>query len=296
MAQRSDAFRSGRFYLPTEELAYTSSRIGNITPAFNNTYDVSINFNKAQGGLKSFIDGHGFYDQNDAGSQLALFCSEAVLPGSDMQVAQVDGLRQGISTKYATFRRFPDIILTYYLQTDYYTNDVFNAWMEYMSPSSNRENLSHRRMKYPETYKCDMEITAFSKAIKDNFSKLNQTSRFNNVLPSSITYKLRNVFPSSIIAAPLAYGRAELIKTSITFKYDEYFIDRTSRVGGTFAESVVSDRIVPRIDIAQPKVTVDAPPPVEGGYTISKKNLKTTGQLVRADNAQYGDTFPENSF
>ena len=161
-----------------------------------------------------------------------------------MQVAQVDGLRQGISTKYATFRRFPDIILTYYLQTDYYTNDVFNAWMEYMSPSSSRENLSHRRMKYPETYKCDMEITAFSKEIKDNFSKLNQTSRFNNVLPSSITYKLRNVFPSSIIAAPLAYGRAELIKTSITFKYDEYFIDRTSRVGGSFAESNVSDRLV----------------------------------------------------
>ncbi len=92
-----------------------------------------------------------------------------------------------------------------------------------------------------------MEITAFSKAIKDNFSKLNQTSRFNNVLPSSITYKLRNVFPSSIIAAPLAYGRAELIKTSITFKYDEYFIDRTSRVGGTFAESNASDRIVGRI-------------------------------------------------
>ena len=244
MAQRSAAFRSGRFYLPTEELAYTSGKIGNITPAFNNTYDVSINFNKAQGGLKSFIDGHGFYDQNDAGSQLALFCSEAVLPGSDMQVAQIDGLRQGISTKYATFRRFPDIILTYYLQTDYYTNDVFNAWMEYMSPSSSRENLSYRRMKYPETYKCDMEITAFSKAIKDNFSKLNQTSRFNNVLPSSITYKLRNVFPSSIVAAPLAYGKAELIKTTITFKYDEYFIDRTSRVGGTFAESVESDRIV----------------------------------------------------
>ena len=80
--------------------------------------------------------------------------------------------------------------------------------------------------------------------MKGRFSKLNKTSRFNNQLPSSITYKLRNVFPSSIVASPLAYGRAELIKTSITFKYDEYFIDRTSRVGGTFAESVESDRIV----------------------------------------------------
>ena len=233
MAQRSEAFRSGRFYLPTAELANTSTKFGNISPAFNNTYDVSINFSKAQGGLKEFIDGHGFYDQNDAGS-----------PGSDMQVAQIDGLRQGISQKYATYRRFPDVILTYYLQTDYYTNDVFNAWMEYMSPSSSRENLSFRRMKYPETYKCEMEITAFSRDIKDEFSKLNKTSKFNNQLPSSITYKLRNVFPSSIVAAPLAYGRAELIKTTITFKYDEYFIDRTSRIENILSESRVNDRIV----------------------------------------------------
>ena len=244
MAQRSAAFRSGRFYLPTAELANTSTKFGNISPAFNNTYDVSINFSKAQGGLKEFIDSHGFYDQNDAGSYLALFCSEAVLPGSDMQVAQIDGLRQGISQKYATYRRFPDIILTYYLQTDYYTNDVFNAWMEFMSPTNSRENLSFRRMKYPESYKCEMEITAFSRDIKDEFSKLNKTSRFNNQLPSSITYKLKNVFPSSIVAAPLAYGRAELIKTSITFKYDEYFIDRTSRLENILSESKVDDRIV----------------------------------------------------
>ena len=256
MAQRAEAFRSGRFYLPTVELTDTSTKFGNITPAFNNNYDVMINFNDSPG-LKTFINQHGFYDQNGganspfhAGSYLALFCTEAVLPGSDIQTAQVDGLRQGISQKYATFRRFPDIILTYYLQTDYYTNDVFNAWMEFMSPTSNRSNNSFRRIKYPSTYKCDMEITAFSKDIKDDFSKLNKTSRFNNELPSSITYKLQNAFPSSIVAAPLAYGRAELIKTSITFKYDQYFIDRTSRVDNTFSESNESERIVPQVAVS----------------------------------------------
>ena len=150
MAQRAEAFRSGRFYLPTVELTDTSTKFGNITPAFNNNYDVMINFNDSPG-LKTFINQHGFYDQNGganspfhAGSYLALFCTEAVLPGSDIQTAQVDGLRQGISQKYATFRRFPDIILTYYLQTDYYTNDVFNAWMEFMSPASDRQDNSYR--------------------------------------------------------------------------------------------------------------------------------------------------------
>ena len=246
MAQRAETFRSGRFYLPTQELTNTSSRLGGVNPAFNNNYDVSINFSKSVG-LKTFIDQHGFYDQQDAGSYLALFCSEAVLPGSDIQVAQVDGLRQGISQKYATFRRFPDVLLTYYSQTDYFTNDVFNAWMEFMSPTNSREvNMAYRRMKYPETYKCDMEITAFSKDTTSEFSKQNKTSRFNRQLPSSITYKLKNVFPSSIVAAPLAYGRAELIKTTITFKYDQYFVDRTSRSGSVLAESEDADRIVPQ--------------------------------------------------
>ena len=247
MALRSDAFRSGRFYLPTINLTDPTTSFGNITPAFNNNYDVSINFNKTTG-LKKFIDKHGFYDQQDAGTYLALFCSEAILPGSDVQVAQVDGLRQGISQKYATFRRFPDIILTYYSQTDYYTNDVFNAWMEYISPTNSRvENPAFRRMKYPNTYKCDMEITAFSKDTNDDFSKLNTTSRFNLKLPSSITYKLKNIFPSNIVAAPLAYGRAELIKTTITFKYDQYFVDRSSRRGAILQESRDSERIVPSI-------------------------------------------------
>ena len=258
MAQRSAAFRSGRFYLPTVNLTQGTGKQAPGIPAFNNNYDVSINFDKARGGLKSFINQHGFFDQNDPGSDLALFCSEAVLPGSDISTAQVRGLRQGITQKYATFREFPDVILTYYAQTDYYTNDVFNAWMEFISPTSGRDIPAFKRMKYPETYKCDMEITAFSKDVTSEFSKQNRTSKFNSQLPSSITYKLIDVFPSSIIAAPLAYGRAELVKTTITFKYDQYFIDRTSRVGSILEESMDSDRILGAVTTTEESATEPA--------------------------------------
>jgi hypothetical protein len=92
-------------------------------------------------------------------------------------------------------------------------------------------------MKYPEKYRCNMEITAFSKDTNDDFSKLNKTSRFNLKLPSSITYHIINAFPTSIVAAPLAYGRAELIKTTITFNYEQYFTQRASRKGAVLAES-----------------------------------------------------------
>jgi len=43
MAQRADAFRSGRFYLPTINLTDPTTSFGNITPAFNNNYDVGEN-------------------------------------------------------------------------------------------------------------------------------------------------------------------------------------------------------------------------------------------------------------
>ena len=45
--------------------------------------------------------------------------------------------------------------------------------------------------------------------------------------------------------------------------------------------------------VKSPKVSDAA---VEGGYTISKKNIKNTGMLVRADTAQYGNSLPEGSF
>ncbi len=137
MANRADAFRSGRFYQPTVNLSDLSS---GVLPAVNNNYDVFINFNQTPE-LKEFINQHGFFDKggrnnpSNPGSYLALFCSEAVLPGSDIQSGSVDGLRQGLSQNYATFRRFPNVILTFYSQIDYFTNEAFNAWLEFISPT-----------------------------------------------------------------------------------------------------------------------------------------------------------------
>jgi hypothetical protein len=84
-------------------------------------------------------------------------------------------------------------------------------------------------LRYPKEYKCPIQITAFS---SDLFSDVDRLSA-NNVdisrIPNSITYHLQNAFPVNIVSAPLAYGDAELIKTTIQFKYDYYYIERTSR-------------------------------------------------------------------
>ena len=253
MARLADVLMRQKHHLPTEMLHKTDSKFGNIVPAYNNSYDVYINFRGALG-LLSFINQHGFYDLNsdeDIGDYLRLFCSEAVLPGSSLSNKEIPGLRQGMMTQVATMRRMTDLTLTFFSQKDYYTNDVFNAWLEYISPTrigngsfgtSTRQRRndknSFRRLKYPDEYKCEIEITAFSNdvfAARDRFDKQRVVPLVRT--PSSITYYIQNAFPVNIVAAPLAYGNAQLIKTSIVFKYDNFFVDRTSRAGNILAIS-----------------------------------------------------------
>ena len=238
-------FDQSRQFLPTNELYEVVSKFGNITPAFNNNYDVSFNLSSASQGLKQYVSSRSFYKDEkglaDAGQYLALFCSEAVLPGSRLDVFQRQGIRQGITQKFAAYRQFPEVILTWYSQKDYYTNDVFNSWIEFISPnidiSSSGKYGSYRKLNYPKTYKCDMQITAFSKDTTDRNNRLSEHGAFSQQQPSSITYHLVNAFPVNIVASPLAYGRAELVKTTITFAYDMYDIIRTSRVGGGVAST-----------------------------------------------------------
>ena len=253
MAQIADVLRRQKQHLPTEMLYRTDTKFGNIVPAYNNSYDVFINFSSAAGLLR-FVNQHGFYDQSneaEPGDYLRLFCSEAVLPGSSLRTAEVPGQRQGIMSQMALMRNMTDLTLTFFSQKDYYTNDVFNAWMEYTQPTRNgngvfgdstreRRNAqsAYRRAKYPVFYKCEIEITAFSNDIFNEGRRLEGQQRFPIInTPSSITYYIQNAFPVNIVAAPLAYGNAQLIKTTIAFKFDNFFIDRTSRVGGILSVS-----------------------------------------------------------
>ena len=255
MAQIADVLKRQKQHLPTEMLYRTDTKFGNIVPAYNNSYDVFINFSSAAG-LLNFINQHGFHDQaRDAepGDYLRLFCSEAVLPGSSLRTTEVPGQRQGIMSQMALMRNMTDLTLTFFSQKDYYTNDVFNAWMEYTQPTRNgngvfgdstreRRNApsAYRRAKYPAFYKCEIEITAFSNDIFSEHRRLEGQQRFPIIkTPSSITYYVQNAFPVNIVAAPLAYGNAQLIKTTIAFKFDNFFVDRTSRVGGILS---ISDR------------------------------------------------------
>jgi len=242
-----ELFAGERFRIPTNQLWTVGTESG-VVPAFNNVYDVWIDFNSAfndngnDNSLAEFINTYAMNSSNmtkNPGDYLALFCSEAVLPSTNIEVSSVRGLRQGIAQGYASYRTFPDVTLTFYSQRDYFTNDVFNAWTEYISPThthgatkfgeSTKERMddtfAYRRMKYPKTYKCNMKITAFTRDVVSKWDRLYKNGYVE--VPNSIQYNLMNAFPVSVVASPLAYGDAELLKTSVTFNYETYYTDRT---------------------------------------------------------------------
>ena len=249
-----ELFAGERFRLPTNQLWTVGTKSG-VVPAFNNVYDVWIDFNSAFSDdgstLAGFINSYGMNNSNltaNPGDYLALFCSEAVLPSTNIEVSSVRGLRQGIAQGYAAYRSFPDVTLTFYSQRDYFTNDVFNAWTEYISPThvhgttkfgeSTKDRMNdkfaYRKIKYPNTYKCDMKITAFTRDIVSKWDRLYKNGHVE--VPNSIQYTLMNAFPVSVVASPLAFGDAELLKTTVTFNYETYYTDRT-KVAYNSAES-----------------------------------------------------------
>ena len=268
-------FSQERTLLRTEEELYVGNqRAGGIIPAFNNIYDVTIDFaSTSQGsGLFAHILEHTLFETDQPpGVYLSLFCSEALLPGSQIQTAKVDGLRQGLSQSYALYRRFPDINLTWYSQRDYFTNDVFNAWMEYISPTHNGENVndfernirsyaSSRKLRYPDSYKCNMEITSFNRNLQKSF----------------ITYYIRKAFPVNIIAAPLAYGKAELIKTTVSFNYEDYYVQRQAENKGTPATMTGGPSNQPEPGAGRQE-TRRIPTPVQDGQEAARTESTRTG-------------------
>ena len=255
----------------------------------------------------------GYLGINNPGTFLSrksgLLCSEAVLPTTSYATGEVKDNFMGVPQEFAHTRLYTDIDFTFYVDTDYTNLRIFEGWMDFISSGSHnqinelRDNY-YKRYRYPDDYKVQ---TMF-------------ISKFEKDITTQIDYQFINAFPKTMTSIPVSYGDADLLRVSVTFNYDRYIVNPR----GSYINSPVSDfDDIPRTfldtrfsrypsqslfnnndnDLSSnnnnptnenPIVNTDAA--VEGGYTISKENLKTTGQLVRADNAQYGNTFPAGSF
>ena len=151
--------------------------------------------------------------------RLQLMCSEATLPGSSLATTELTGDRSGVTERHAYRRIYQDRIdLTFYCDAEQYMPiRFFESWIKYIMNENagdfgiNKPNYSYR-VKFPEAYKGNLEITKFEKNI-------NQTK---SVVP--LTYKFVNVFPVSISSMPVSYDASSLLKCTVSMNYTRYYI------------------------------------------------------------------------
>ena len=214
---------------------------------------------RASKNLNEWLTNSGVFDGPYKQSRYELLASEATLPGTNMQVVQEVGSRQGIRERFATQRAFTDIAISFYVTKDYASLRLFQEWMNYMNPlyvgeagvtyprsergaypSASNKNAFFR-FRYPHSYKRDIQITKFERDV--NLGKTRRLYRdqeievrtglpdivrnvdsFEDYFPSVISYNFVNAFPISIQDIQLSYGGGQAIKVTVDFAYDRYFI------------------------------------------------------------------------
>ena len=223
--------------------------------------------NKVAKSLNQWLTSAGCFDKTYGASRYELLASEASLPGTSMQVVQEVGSRQGIRERFATQRAFTDIAISFYVTYDYKSLRLFQEWMNFMNPlymgqEGNTAGSAERggyptsgdknafyRFRYPNHYKKDIQITKFERDVnfgntgrkfRDNFTDsegrdyddqffTGTSMQHEGYQPNVISYNFVNAFPISIQDIQLSYGAGQVLKVTVDFAYDRYFMVQTTK-------------------------------------------------------------------
>ena len=166
-----------------------------------------------------------------------LLCHEASLPGTSFGTADIFGVYQQVSQKYAHSRIYPTISLTFYEDRSYKMITFFEDWQNHMTvtgtSSVNSSNYFYR-MRYPSDYKCDtLFITKYERNYGISSGSAGGFSLFGFNIPSFslgrnrgplLQYQFLKVFPLNVSAIPVSYGDTDILKVTVEFSYDRYLM------------------------------------------------------------------------
>ena len=198
---------------------------GNLSK--NNHYQVdfsSLGAFKGNSDLLDYLKNKRKVDAGFVQRDAGLLCYEASLPGTRLATAEVSDNFMGVSQEFAHTRLYADVDFSFYVDDDYNAIRFFEGWIDFISSGSedtdNADPLVsnyYRRMRYPDTYKCQsMTIT-----------------KFERTFDKTIKYTFVNAFPKTISAIPVTYGAADILRVNVSFNYDRYLIDSDSVTKGT---------------------------------------------------------------
>jgi hypothetical protein len=177
-------------------------------------------------GVTSDIQKNNYYD---------FFCAEAALPGVTFDTADEFGSHQGVLEKFPTKKVYTDFTITLYVDNEYQNIRLFEEWMNYINPiytssrtlplpankRGQREASSTNdffRVRYPDTYR---KVISISKFERDFYTGSRERAQ-----PTTLTYRMIDAYPTNITAIPVTYEGSQITKTTISFTYSRYIIEK----------------------------------------------------------------------
>lgn len=164
------------------------------------------------------------------------YCAEAVIPGVQFDVTEEMGSRQGTIERFPTRRIFPEFTMTFYVDSEYNLIRLFEEWMNFINPlyagtgilpanekgqgnNLGKDRRDFFRFRYPDDYKRIISITKFERNFNSDDPK-------NIKFPPHLTYRMLEAFPTNITAMPLTYEGSQIVKTTVTFQYIRYVMEK----------------------------------------------------------------------
>ena len=192
-----------------------------LNPALTSHFQVVIGKPpRDDGSFNRFLSESGAYHDAD---RLNLMCCETSLPGSQLATSEIINDFHGVTERHVYRRQFDDRIdLTVYCDADQYLPiRLFEGWIKYITNENARGGRTGKssdqnffyRMKFPNSYKGNLEITKFEK----NMYSARRTK--------PLTYGFVNCFPLSIASMPVTYDASDLLKCTVSFAYSRYYME-----------------------------------------------------------------------
>ena len=137
----------------------------------------------------------------------------------------------GINQKFAYRRDFDDLSLDFYVDARYQVMKFFETWMDWISSPGTYETVgtdqhnrnNFYRFQYPSQYKVTLDVHKFDKDY-ERVDRVKGTGTRNDIL-----YTFVNAFPRSIASTPVSYEASSVLKVSVTFAFDRYFMNKNTK-------------------------------------------------------------------
>ena len=218
-------------------------------------------------GLYEYLANCGlFVDTNSTSQKYDFLCSQASLPGSNFNISEEMGSRQGMTERFASRRIYNEFDLTFYIDNDYNVLRMFEEWMNYINPvydgtvgrydggvssqlNAYQDRNTYSRFRYPDDYRRKIQITKFERDFLKNPNDKNNT--FKNM--PLLTYHFIDTFPVNLNAVQMSYEGSTFLQVTVAFTYLRHTIEKHGNVQQSIREKLSNSNQQVQVNPLRPR-------------------------------------------